>query len=44
MNIESYADLIRAAGIQDEPQRLLFVFAKAELPNGFTDSQKNNFE
>lgn len=44
MNIESYADLIRAAGIQDEPQRLLFVFAKAELPNGFTDTQKNNFE
>ena len=44
MNIESYTDLIRAAGIQDEPQRLLFVFAKAELPNGYTDNQKNNFE
>lgn len=44
MNIESFTDLIRAAGIQDEPQRLLFVFAKAELPNGFTETQKNNFE
>ncbi|KKO46768.1 ribonucleotide reductase subunit alpha [Arsukibacterium ikkense] len=44
MNIESYTDLIRAAGQQSEPQRLLFVFAKAELPNGFTDTQKNNFE
>ena len=30
--------------MQDEPQRLLFVFAKAELPNGYTDTQKNNFD
>ncbi|NRQ42082.1 ribonucleotide reductase subunit alpha [Rheinheimera sp. YQF-2] len=44
MNIESYSDLIQAAAMQDEPQRLLFVFAKAELPNGYTDTQKNNFE
>lgn len=44
MNIESYTDLIQAAAMQDEPQRLLFVFAKAELPNGYTDGQKNNFE
>ncbi|WP_019674524.1 hypothetical protein [Arsukibacterium perlucidum] len=44
MNIESYSDLIKAAAMQDEPQRLLFVFAKAELPNGFTDTQKSNFE
>lgn len=44
MNIESYTDLIKAAGQQSEPQRLLFVFAKAELPNGFTDTQKEYFE
>ena len=44
MNIESYSDLIQAAAMQDEPQRLLFVFAKAELPNGYTDTQKNNFD
>jgi hypothetical protein len=44
MNIESYSDLIRAAEMQSEPQRLLFVFAKAELPNGYTNSQKQNFE
>ncbi|MBU2113196.1 MAG: ribonucleotide reductase subunit alpha [Gammaproteobacteria bacterium] len=44
MNIESYSDLIKAAAMQDEPQRLLFVFAKAELPNGYTDTQKQNFE
>lgn len=44
MNIQSYQDLLQAAAIQPEPQRLLFVFAKAELPNGYTDSQKHNFE
>ncbi len=44
MNIECYADLITAARQQSEPQRLLFVFAKAELPNGYTDQQRQNFE
>ncbi|EJI84796.1 ribonucleotide reductase subunit alpha [Alishewanella aestuarii B11] len=44
MNIQSYQDLLQAAAMQQEPQRLLFVFAKAELPNGYTDSQKHNFE
>ncbi|MCT8124970.1 ribonucleotide reductase subunit alpha [Alishewanella sp. BS5-314] len=44
MNIQSYQDLLQAAAMQPEPQRLLFVFAKAELPNGYTDSQKQNFE
>jgi hypothetical protein len=44
MNIESYSNLIEAAAMQDEPQRLLFVFAKAELPNGYTETQKHNFE
>lgn len=44
MNIESYQDLIQAAQAQTEPQRLLFVFAKAELPNGYTEHQKQHFE
>lgn len=44
MNIETYSHLIQTAAMQDEPQRLLFVFAKAELPNGYTETQKNNFE
>jgi hypothetical protein len=34
MNIETYSDLIRFAGLQTEPQRLLFVFATAELLDG----------
>lgn len=43
MNIQSYQDLITAAKQQQEPQRLLLVFAKAELPNGYTESQHNSF-
>jgi hypothetical protein len=33
MNISSYSDLLSAAASQAQPQRLLFAFAKAELPN-----------
>ncbi len=44
MNIESYQDLISAATAQAEPQRLLWVFAKAELPNGYTQSQHDSFQ
>lgn len=43
MNIESYEDLIMAAMEQQEPQRLLFVFAKAELPRGYTQEQQDRF-
>ena len=32
MEISSFDDLLRAARQQPEPQRLLFVFAGAELP------------
>lgn len=42
--IESYEDLILAAMAQPEPQRLLFVFAKAELPRGYTAEQQQRFE
>ncbi|MFJ7566131.1 ribonucleotide reductase subunit alpha [Herminiimonas sp. NPDC097707] len=33
MSISSYADLLREAGAQEQPQRLLFTFAQAGLPN-----------
>ena len=32
--ISSFKDLLHAAAEQQEPQRLLFMFAKAELPSG----------
>ena len=32
MKISSFEDLLQAARQQPEPQRLLFVFADAELP------------
>ncbi len=38
--ISSFEDLLRAAGEQQEPQRLLFMFAKAQLPAGNTHAQK----
>lgn len=44
MDIESYSDLIRAAAMQTEPQRLLFVFAAAGLPEGATAEQISQFE
>jgi len=42
-NILSFDDLLRAARRQSEPQRLLFVFAGAELPDGSTDAQRARF-
>lgn len=44
MNISSFADLLRAARQQTEPQRLLFVFARAELPDDSTPAQRARFE
>ncbi|AQZ95718.1 ribonucleotide reductase subunit alpha [Halopseudomonas phragmitis] len=44
MTIQSYADFIQAARSQSEPQRLLFVFARAELPEGATEEQRLQFE
>jgi hypothetical protein len=43
LTITSYADLLAAAMKQAEPQRLLFVFAEAELPGGRTDAEKQRF-
>ncbi|CAN5702038.1 hypothetical protein BH11PSE12_BH11PSE12_14980 [soil metagenome] len=42
--ISSYADLLSAAAQQAQPQRLLFVFAKAGLSHGHDSSQKQQFD
>ncbi|HEX2531449.1 MAG TPA: ribonucleotide reductase subunit alpha [Burkholderiaceae bacterium] len=44
MSLSSYADLLLAAQQQPEPQRLLFVFAAAELPAGHTAEQQERFQ
>jgi hypothetical protein len=44
MDIESFDDLLRTAREQPEPQRLLFVFATAELPGDSTTDQRARFE
>lgn len=44
MNISSYEDLLNAANMQANPQRLLFVFAKAELPGEHTPNQQEQFK
>ena len=44
MDIESFDDLLRAARAQPEPQRLLFVFAAAELPEDSTPEQRARFD
>ena len=44
MNIENFDDLLRAAREQPQPQRLLFVFAHAELPDDSTPAQRARFE
>src|SRR5688572_7195853 len=44
MEISSFADLLRAARSQPEPQRLLFVFANAELPADSTPAERVRYE
>ena len=44
MEITSFDDLLRAAHAQPEPQRLLFVFAAAELPDDATPEHRAEFE
>ncbi len=44
MNISNFDDLLRAARAQREPQRLLFVFAHAVLPDDSTPEQRAHFE
>ena len=44
MEISSFDDLLCAARAQSEPQRLLFVFAGAVLPDDSTPEQRVRFE
>lgn len=44
MSIASFDDLMRSAREQEQPQRLLFVFAAAELPTDATPAQRAGFE
>jgi hypothetical protein len=44
MNISSFDELLRIAREQSEPQRLLFVFADAVLPDDSTPEQRARFE
>jgi len=41
MNIANFDGLVRAARAQPEPQRLLFVFANAEMPEDGTPEQRS---
>ncbi len=43
MNISSFDDLLQAAREQAQAQRLLFVFASAELPADATPGQRERF-
>lgn len=43
MNISSFADLLTAARQQPEPQRLLLVFARAEMPEKASPEQVERF-
>ncbi len=43
MNIDSFEDLLSAARQQSQPQRLLFVFAGAELPDDASAEQRAAF-
>jgi len=42
--ISNYQDLIQATREQAEPQRLLFVFCRAELPDDASAEEKAEFE
>lgn len=44
MNISSFDDLLQAARQQPQPQRLLFVFAAADLPADSTAVQRAQFQ
>ena len=43
MNISSYSDLLAAARAQPQPQRLLFAFARAELPADAGASEREHY-
>jgi hypothetical protein len=42
-SVSHFNQLLKAAAAQPDPQRLLFVFAQAELPEDATEEQRKNF-
>ncbi|GAB3749754.1 ribonucleotide reductase subunit alpha [Lysobacter olei] len=44
MSLATFQDLLDAATRQPEPQRLLFVFARVDLPEHATDDQRERYE
>lgn len=44
MAISRFSDLLEEARRQPEPQRLLFVFTRAELPDHPSEAQRRRFE
>jgi len=44
VNISSYEDLLKAANMQATPQRMLFVFAEAELPGEHSKDQLERYQ
>jgi hypothetical protein len=44
MPLRDFSDLLQAARAQPEPQRLLLVFAAAELPRDATAQERERFE
>jgi hypothetical protein len=43
MSIHNFDDLLGQSQLQSQPQRLLLVFANAELPDDATDTQRRGF-
>jgi hypothetical protein len=44
MSLSNFEDLLQAATQQPDPQRLLFVFAKKELPDDHVPTEAENFQ
>jgi hypothetical protein len=44
IEIDSFNDLLALAHQRSEPQQLLFVFTKRELPEGYTEEMKRRFD
>lgn len=44
MNIEHFDDLLRAARAQPDPQCLLLLFVRVELPEGSSEAERADFE
>ncbi|UUZ50618.1 hypothetical protein LP420_13030 [Massilia sp. B-10] len=43
MNVSTYGELLAAARREPQPPRLLFAFARAELPDDAADAERAGF-